>query len=359
MDAQCPSEPQDRLLVPASFAQRRIWFLDQLEPGTPLYNVPVRLWFEGGLDAGVLEAALREMVRRHESLRTTFASRGGEVFQAIGPDIALALRVVNLEDQADAEEQAAKLAEAEFQQAFDLASGPLWRAVLLRVAPRRHLLALTLHHIIFDGWSLNILIRELAALYQAFSAGQGSPLPELDWQYRQFAICQAESMKGPGMDRQMAYWRESLRGPLPVVQVHSRAARSSGRRSAGTRLAVKLPGPMTARLKSLARQEAATAPMVLLTAFDALLCRYTDQPDVIVGLPVAGRNRVETEGLIGFFVNTLALRVDVSGDPSFRELLRQVRRVTLDAYENQDVPFEMVVAEAQPERQPGEIPCST
>ena len=338
--------------LPLSFAQQRLWFLDQLVPDAPIYNIPLAYRVTGQLNVAALEQSLGEIVRRHEALRTTFTAVDGQPIQVIAPEIDLRLPVVDLweipETERDADVQ--RLTTQEAQQPFDLTTGPLLRVKLLRLDEAEHVLLLTMHHIISDGWSLNMLMRELTVLYEAFSTGKPASLPELPIQYADFALWQREWLSGAVLDSQLAYWKQQLGGELPVLELPTDRPRLPVQTYRGARQSFELSKDLTDALKALSRREGVTLFMTLLAAFKTLLYRYTGQEDVIVGVPIANRNRAEIEGLIGFFVNTLVLRSNLSGIPSFRELLGRVREVALGAYAHQDMPFEMLVEELQPER---------
>ncbi|MDY7077386.1 MAG: amino acid adenylation domain-containing protein [Chloroflexota bacterium] len=338
--------------LPLSFAQQRMWFLGQLEPGSPLYNVPDAVRINGPLDVAALERSLNEIVRRHEVLRTTFATVDGRAVQVIVPELSLVLPVVDLSGLPEAEREAEglRLAQEEAQHPFDLAKGPLLRATLLRLGEKDHMALLTMHHIVSDAWSSGVLIREIAALYQAFSAGEPSPLPELPVQYADFAHWQRNWLQDEVLEAQLSYWKQQLSGSAPLLELPTDRPRPAVQTFRGGHQAFVFPRELSAPLRALSQQEGATMFMTLLAAFQTLLYRYTGQEDVSVGTPIANRNRAETEGLIGFFVNTLVLRTDLSGDPSFRELLNRVREVALGAYTHQDLPFEKLVDTLQPER---------
>jgi len=345
-------QPRDTNKFPLSFAQERIWFMDQLEPNRPIYNLPDTHYFKGPLDLDALQRTLTEIVRRHESLRTTFQTFDGEPMQAIAPPQPLSLEVVDLSELPPQERQAEaqRLADDDAQRPFDLSRGPLFRAQLVRLAEEEHLLLITMHHIVSDGWSILRMGHELETLYQAYRSGESSPLPELPIQYADFAVWQREWMRGELLEKQLEYWREELGGELPELELpmdHPRPARQSFR---GAAEAIEYSGEILPRLKEIGRERNGTLFMTLLAAFDLLMWRYSGQADLLVGTPIANRNRRETEGLIGFFVNTLVLRTKVNGNGMFRELLDQVRETTLRAYEHQDVPFEKLVEELQPER---------
>ncbi|MBZ4377478.1 non-ribosomal peptide synthetase, partial [Corallococcus sp. AS-1-6] len=330
---------------PLSFAQQRLWFIDQLEPGTALYNVPVALRLEGDLDVGILERALREVMRRHEALRTTFAVQDDQPIQVIHSDMAL-----HLERAVVPAEDARQRIEQEMLKPFDLSRGPLIRALLLKLGESEHALVVTMHHIVSDGWSLGVLIREVGVLYTAYSSGQPSPLPELPVQYGDYAAWQRDWLRDETLRREVDYWKQSLMGAPLVLELPTDRPRPAVRTNAGTTLGFTLPLELSHRLSALARAEGASLFMVLLAGWQVLLSRYSGQDDISVGSPIAGRTRAEVEGLIGFFVNTLVLRAKVDGDASFRELLKQVRGTVLEAYEHQSVPFEKLVEALHPER---------
>jgi amino acid adenylation domain-containing protein len=338
--------------LPLSFAQERLWFLDRLMPGSPLYNIPAVLRLRGDLDERALGRALGEIVRRHEPLRTTFAERDGVPVQVIAPEGGFAMQVEDLSALGEAErtEAARRRATEDADGPFDLAAGPLFRVSLLRMEPENYLLLLTIHHIVGDGWSTGVFIRELSALYDAYVDGRESPLPELEVQYGDFAVWQREELQGEVLERELAWWKERLAGAPELLELPTDHPRPAVQTYRGAHERGDFPADLPERLSALARREGATLFMALLGAFQVLLARYSGSEDVVVGSPIAGRTRSELEGLIGFFVNTLVLRVDLSGDPSFREVLRRVREVTLGAYEHQDVPFERLVAEMEPER---------
>jgi len=338
--------------LPLSFAQQRLWFFDQLEPGSSAYNISTGFRLTGPLDVAALERSLNEIVRRHEALRTSFAVVDGQPVQVIAPAERFKLALVDLQKlpEAERETEARRLASEEAQGPFDLARGPLVRAGLLRLGEREHVLLLTMHHILSDGWSMGVLFRELSVLYEAFSNGDPSPLPELPVQYADFAVWQRQWLQGEVLEEQLSYWRERLGGAPPVLHLPTDRPRPAVQTYRGARKTLRLPNKLTDALKVLSRREEVTLFMTLLSAFKTLLCRYTGQEDIVVGSPIAGRTRPETEGLIGFFVNTLVLRSDLSGNPTFRQLLGRVREVALGAYTHQDLPFEKLVEELQPER---------
>ncbi len=338
--------------LPLSFAQERLWFLDQLEPGGTAYNVVGASALSGALNAAVLAVALCEIVRRHEALRTTFHAVEGQPRQRVVPPAPVPLPVVDLTalPSADRRAESQRLLAGEANRLFDLARGPLLRATLLRLEPDEHVLLLGLHHIVSDGWSVGVLTRELAAFYAAAASGRPSPLPELPVQYGDYAVWQRQWLQGEVVERQLAWWRQALAGAPMSLDLPTDRPRPAAPTNAGGQIAVDLPSDLSKALGSLGRQHGTTLFMTLLAGWAALLSRYASAEDVLVGSPVANRTRVEVEGLIGFFVNTLVLRSDLSSDPTFAELLRRVRRATLGAYDHQDLPFERLVEELQPER---------
>jgi amino acid adenylation domain-containing protein len=338
--------------MPVSYAQQRLWFMAQLEPESTVYNIPLAVRLRGALQVPALEQALGEIVRRHETLRTTFDAVGGQPVQVIAPPQPFKLPLVDLSvlPAAEREAEVRRLGVAEVQRPFDLAQGPLLRALLVRLAPDEHVALLTMHHIISDGWSRSILIREVGALYDAFATERPSPLPELPLQYADYAAWQRAWLSTPVLAEQLAYWRQQLAGAPPVLELPTDYPRAMLPGPGGASKTVRLPESLTGALKALGQTEGATLFMTLLAAWQALLARYTGQTDIVVGTPMANRPRPELEDLIGFFISTLVLRTDLAGRPTFRELLARVRAVTLGAYAHQDVPFEMLVEELQPER---------
>ncbi|HEX2189490.1 MAG TPA: amino acid adenylation domain-containing protein, partial [Longimicrobiaceae bacterium] len=337
--------------LPLSFAQQRLWFIEQLEPGTAAYALTEVLRLRGAPDTAALGRALDEVVRRHEALRTVFAPGADGPVQAVRPAPRGVLAEVELYGLGPAAEAAARrLADAEVARHFDLERGPLFRATLLRAAPDDALLLLSMHHAVSDGWSMGVLKRELSALYAAFTRGGASPLPELPFQYADYAAWQREWLRGEALERQADYWRGRLAGAPPLLELPTDFARPAVQGHRGRRASLVIPRPLADGLQALARREGATPFMALLAAWKLLLARQAGQEDVVVGTPVANRTRTEAEGLIGFFVNTLALRTDLSGDPSFRELLGRVRETTLGAYQHQELPFEQVLEAVRPGR---------
>ncbi|HKR14069.1 MAG TPA: amino acid adenylation domain-containing protein, partial [Pyrinomonadaceae bacterium] len=344
--------------LPLSFAQQRLWFLDQLEPANPLYNTPGALRLLGQLDIIAFEQALSEIVRRHETLRTTFQAVEGSPAQIISAPRQVNIPLIDLTTLNDVnrEHEAQRLIDAEARHRFDLSDGPLLRATLLRLHEEEHLLLFTMHHIISDGWSVGVLAREAAQLYAAFTGQTADPLPELPLQYADYAVWQREWLRGEMLEAQFDYWAKQFDGLSPVLELPLDHPRPKVRSLRGAFVPVEFDEELTKGLKALSRSEGATLFMTLLAAFQTLLSRYSAQHDVAVGVPLANRRRREIEDLIGFFVNTLVMRTNMAGDPSFRELLGRVRETALGAYAHQDVPFEMLVERFQPARDAAHTP---
>jgi hypothetical protein len=350
-------------VFPLSYAQQRLWFLDQLYPGSPLYNIPAAVQLNGPLHVRALQHSLNAIVRRHEVLRTTFAVIEGQPVQAVMPQFTLTLPVIDL-GLLPTSERATEVQQritTEAQTPFDLIRGPLLRATLLRLGEAEHVLLLTMHHIIADGWSIGVFVRELATLYETFSTGKPdttswSPLPELPIQYADFTVWQREWLEGGALEEQLRYWQRQLGGSLPVLALPTDHPRPAVQSFHGAKHTLALPLALTEALKALSQQEQSTLFMALLAAFKVLLHRYTNQTDIVVGSPIANRRLAATEELIGFFVNTLVLRSDLSENPSFRALLARVRESCLGAYTHQDVPFERLVEVLQPVRDPSHSP---
>jgi amino acid adenylation domain-containing protein len=338
--------------APLSFAQQRLWFIDRMEPGSPAYNIPHVLLLRGELDVRALRRALAETVRRQESLRTVFALAGDEPVQTVLPAGPVRLPVADLRALPEAHRagEARALLDAERSRAFDLARGPLFRALLVRMDEDDWRLALVVHHVVSDGWSTGILTREVSALYAAFRAGEASPLPPLPVQYADFAVWQRELLSGERLEEQVAWWRARLAGAPPVLDLPTDRPRPARPSAAGGACAVHLSADAARATRELARETESTPFMVLLAGWQALLGRYAGEEDVSVGTVVAGRPRRELEGVVGFFVNTLVMRTDLSGDPTVRELMGRVRETVLGAFAHQEVPFEKLVEELAPER---------
>jgi amino acid adenylation domain-containing protein len=338
--------------LPLSFAQQRLWFLEQLKPGDPMYHSFQALLIDGPLDARALELSLNEIICRHEILHTVFDTIGGLPVQRVEQFTPISLRILNLSDVPQEERSAAleQLAGVERERPFDLARGPLMRALLVVLGEQEHALLLTIHHIVIDGWSIDILCREMSALYEAFASGASVPLPDLPIQYVDFAVWQREYLQGEVLDKKVSYWREQLANVSSVLELPSDRRRPAIATFRCSKVTFDLGDELRQQLKTLSQREGMTLFMVLLAAFNALLYRYSGQTDIVVGTVIANRNRGETEGLIGFFVNMLVLRTDLSGNPTFLDLLQRVKQMTLAAYQHQDVPFEQIIEMLQPQR---------
>jgi amino acid adenylation domain-containing protein len=345
-------QPRNRNRFPLSYSQQRLWFLDQLEPGSALYNIAPAIRIRGALNVSALEMSFRELIRRHEALRTTFEKDGGQPVQVIHEESDFNITLTELTEiapaQIDAEIRQHAVAEA--ARPFNLQTGPLLRASLLRFSDLDHLLLITMHHIVSDNWSTGLLVHEVIRLYEAFSRNQPSPLPEITAQYADFAVWQRKWLRGKTLENQVKFWREHLEGAPPALEMPLDFQRPAYQTNNGDSLAFSLSKEELARLHELGRRYDATLFMTLLASFYVLLYRYSGQTDICVGTPIANRNRAETEALIGFFVNTLALRAGLSGNPAFAALLRQIKDITLGAYAHQDLPFETLVEELHPER---------
>jgi len=338
--------------LPLSYAQQRLWFLDQLEPESTFYNCPVAMRLSGPLNVTALEQTFAEVIRRHEVLRTSFPAQDGAPVQVITPACGFTLAVTDLSaaEESERETEAERLVHAEAQQPFDLANGPLVRARLIRLAEDDHIVLFTMHHIVSDGWSKGVLVNEVIMLYEALSAGLASPLEELPVQYADYTVWQREWLQGEVLSRQLAYWQEYLAGAPAVLELPTDHVRPAVQRFRGAHERLTLSLELSEAIKTLSRHEGATLFMTLLSAFQALLYRYTGQHDIVVGSPIANRNRKEIESLIGFFTNTLVLRSQLDDNLSFRELLKQVREVALSVYAHQDLPFERLVEMLQADR---------
>jgi amino acid adenylation domain-containing protein len=342
---------RDRPLA-LSFAQQRLWFLDQLDRQSALYNIPVALRLTGHLDVSSLARTLNEILRRHEALRTCFVDDDGSPAQVVMPWVDLPLAVSDLSDLPVKERgvEAQRLLMEEAQTRFDLEADLLIRGALLRLDKEEHVLLLTMHHIVSDGWSMGVVVREMAALYQAFTEGRPSPLPELPIQYADFAQWQREWLRGEVLERQLSYWKRQLADSPSLLALPTDRPRPAQSSHIGATLPFELPATLVSGLQMLSRRTQSTLFMTLCAAFNVLLARYSGQSDICIGTPIANRNRAEVEDLIGFFVNTLVLRTQVDLSLDFHSLLQQVRQHTLDAYAHQDVPFEQLVEALQPER---------
>ncbi len=330
--------------LPLSFGQQRLWFLDQLQPGTAEYVAPLAWWLRGAVNVAALQQALARVVARHEVLRSAVSVVDGQAWLTVEESVPVELPVIET-----AGDRLADLVAQAAGKPFDMAHAPLWRAHLMRTSPQEHVFVLALHHSVADAWSTGVLVHELSICYQALLAGDQPQLPALPVQYADFAVWQRNWLTGAVLDRQLGYWRRTLQG-LEPLELPTDRPRGAVRDTTGAAIDFTVPAHVAAALRALGRQRRTTLFMVLLAAFQELLARHTGRRDIAVGTPVAGRGRPETEPLVGFFVNTLVLRTDLSGDPTFTELLDRVRETTLGAYEHQDVPFERLVDELSPER---------
>lgn len=347
----------DVLTFPAALAQSTFWFLDQLEPRNPAFNVAVRFDLKGPLDRRIVELAFNEMIRRHESLRTYFVQENDELLQLIVPNLEISVGLTDISglpaDKRAAE--ADRLGTIEAQRPLDLGTLPLIRVGLIRVAPDHHILQVTVHHAIADGWSIGLITDEFGALYEALAAGKPSPLPPLPIQFADFTMWQREFMDGPEIAGQIAYWKHKLANHVEP-NFPTDHPRPAVKRWTGDIVSILLPKELTDRLQGIGQQHGATLFMVFLATFKVLLARYTGQGDIAIGSPIVGRTRKEIENLIGVFINTVILRTDLSGNPSFGKALDLVRTTAVDAMANQDLPFEALVRELQPARDPGRMP---
>ncbi|MCP4656308.1 MAG: AMP-binding protein, partial [bacterium] len=357
LEAPVVPVPRDRPLprrgtnggLPLSFGQERLWFLAQLEPENPAYNIPQAFRFRGPVEVAALEGGLEEIVRRHETLRTTFEEGPEGPVQIIASPAPLALAVVDL-TVAGGEQEAVRLLWRESGRPFDLAREWMIRACVLRLAAREHLLLVTVHHIVFDNWSQIVLHRELAEVYRALTSGRKPRLPALEVQYADFAAWQREQLRDQALERQIAYWTERLGSPPPAPALPTDRPRPPVETFAGKRLQVRVEPGLTARLETLGRKRGTTPFMTVLAIFQTLVHRLTGQDDLTTGTPVGGRTRPEVQDLIGIFINNLVLRTDLGGDPPFAELLDRVREVALGAFAHQDLPFEKLVEVLRPQR---------
>ena len=346
-----PTTPRTEKL-PLSFAQQRLWFLEQLQPGSSTYHIPTAVRLTGELNVEVLQQVINTIIQRHEVLRTNFKTVDEELIQVISPTKELILNSINLQliSKAEQETKVKEIAIAEARKPFNLEEDLLLRVTLLELEATEKVILLTMHHIISDGWSMEVLVKEIATLYAALSQNIPSLLKPLPIQYADFAVWQRQWLQGEVLATQLGYWKQQLGDTLPVIQLPTDFPRSRVQSFRGDTASFKRSSEISDKLRSIAKAENATLFMTLLAAFKVLLYRYTGQADIVVGSPIANRNRAELEGLIGFFVNTLVLRTDLSKNPTFAEVLQRVRQVTWDAYDHQDLPFEKLVEELHPER---------
>ena len=339
--------------LPLSFAQQRLWFLDRMVPDNPFYNINSSVTLSGAMNVEVLRRSVREIVRRHDVLRTSFELLEDGPAQVVDPEAELAIPLIDLQalDDQPRRRELSRLSREEGRRPFNLSRGPMLRLQVVRTAREGQVLLITVHHIAADGWSVRVLVDELIVLYEAFSQGEHSPLPELPIQYADFAVWQRQWFQGEVFQKQLIYWKNRLEGiassPLELPCDHPRPTIESFR---GSREQLRLKAPLVRELSATARRHRATLFMVLLSGYKSLLSRYSGQEDVAIGTGIANRNRQEVEDLIGFFVNTLVLRTDLSGLPSFQDILLRVRQTTVESYDHQDLPFEMLVEEMRPER---------
>ncbi len=345
-----PVKRQENL--PLSFAQQRLWFLAQLEPDSSFYNLSAAIRLQGQLNVEALQQSFNEIISRHEALRTNFQTTKGQAVAVISKAKPLTLQISDISKLSASQKEAEvrQQASQEAQKPFDLKGDLLLRVKLLYLGKEEHILLLTMHHIVFDGWSTDVLVQELATLYQAFCDGQPSPLPPLLIQYVDFAAWQRQWLQGEVLETQLSYWRKHLEDAPKVLELPTDHPRPAIQTFLGTTYSFELSKELSASLNKLSQQQGSTLFMTLLAAFQTLLWRYTGQEDIVIGSPIANRNRPEIEGLIGFFVNTLVLRTSLAGNPSFEELLKRVREVALGAYAHQDLPFELLVEQLQPQR---------
>lgn len=349
---------KDVFVFPMSFAQQRMWFFYQLQPNNPFYNVFIAVRLKGRVNTAVMERSLNEIVRRHEILRTAFLTMEGQPAQVIFPSLSLTMPLIDLREFSEGERETKvhRLAIEQALQPFDLSQPPLLRTTLIRVGEGEYVFFLVLHHIVSDGWSCVVLMRELAVLYDAFSAGGPSPLPELLIQYADFTVWQREWLQGQTLETLLDYWKRQLDGAPAVLALPTDHPRPALQTFRGARCPLVIPKKLTEALKTMSEREGVTLFVILLAAFKLLLYRHTGQDNIVVGSPIANRNTIEQEGLIGFIANTLALRTDLSGNPTFRELLGRVQEVCTGAYAHQDLPFERLVEELNPERSLSQSP---
>lgn len=365
-DERQPILPQARSTVldggavrmPTSFAQQRLWFLDQLEPGTPLYNLSTAVRLVGQLDFELLKCCIKEIFQRHETLRTIFGSEDGQPYQLILPQVEISLPVIDFRSLSEAERsvEVARLSAEQARLPFDLSQGPLIRLLALLLRDEETVVLVNVHHIVADGWSVGVLVYELSLLYASFLEGQPSPLPPLQIQYADYAVWQRQHLQGASLDNQLEYWKLKLADSLPLLDLPTDRPRSGKRTHNGSSYDFILPNQLTVKLRDFTQREGVTLFMTLLSVFQILLYRYCGQEDISTGVPLANRTRAEIENLIGFFVNTVVLRNNLHGQPSFRRFLQQVKENTLEAFANQDIPFELLVERQSPNRDLGSSP---
>ena len=335
-----------------SFAQQRLWFLYQLDPSSTAYHIPAALRLIGKLNIKALKEALTTITKRHEILRTTFSTINGTPIQIVSNNSNVSLSFVDISTLAPQvrQQELEQILLNENAKPFDLNKGPLWKVKVIKLSENEHVLYLLMHHIISDGWSVGVFVNEFSQLYNSYIQGSANPLPPLKIQYADFAVWQKKKLESEIKEKQLLYWKEKLSGHLPVLELPTDHPRPAIKSYRGSHRQSSIKGPLVEKIRQFSQQNGATIFMTLLSAFYALLYRYSNQPDICIGTPIANRNRAETQGLIGFFVNTLVLRNDLSGEPSFTELLQRTRNMVLEAFSHQDLPFEMLVEELHPER---------
>ena len=351
-DAQTiPRRPEGKPCA-LSFAQERLWFVEQLFPGSPAYNLCRALCLTGQLEVAALKRSLNRIVARHEVLRTCFLQRAGSPFQQVLETLELDLPLIDLSELTSEQrrQQSHRISTAEANRGFELSRAPLLRALLIKEADQDHVLVVTMHHIISDGWSIGVMVRELGEIYRAEIEGREAKIEELQVQYGDFAEWQREWLKGEVLEREMEYWKEQLSDAPHILNLPTDYPRRETLSARGSTQQFFLDESFSEAIRALGSEEAATPFMVLMSAFQLLLYRYSGQDNFLIGADVAGRNRAQIEPLIGFFINMLVTRADVSGDPTFRGLLRRVRDMAIAAYAHQDMPFDKIVEELQPAR---------
>jgi hypothetical protein len=357
--ATIPRVPRDRGGYELSYTQQRMWWIDQVESGSAAYIIPVAVRFRGAFQPALLERSLNECLRRHESLRTTFhLGSSGQPEQRVVPELTLPIPLVDLSslEASERQEEEQRLAFAVCSQPFNLEELPLIRTQLIRLTEQEHLWVVAVHHIVFDGWSTGVFVQEVAALYETLSRGAAPALPDLPAQVIDYAAWEREFLTEERVNKQVEYWKKQLSRPLPVLELPIDHARPAVRTSTGRHHNLFLQEGLPEQVQELSRREEVTLFVTMMAAFQTLLYRYTALEDIIVGFPISGRGPAETHGVIGAFINSLALRSRVGADMTFRELLQQVKQRTMEAFEHQDIPFERVLDAVQPERVPGHTP---
>jgi acyl carrier protein len=338
--------------LPLSYAQQRLWMVHQLDPHTGTYNMALSLRFRGQLDVAMLEASIGEIVNRHESLRTSFHEQDGEVWQEIAPSVEFVLKRIEIAEAASQEPEIEVVAQAvkEIDIPFELESAPLMRGLLMRLGAEDNVLVVTMHHIVSDDWSMNVFVQELLSLYRSRVSGASSEMRPLPIQYGDYAVWQRNTLTAEKLEPQLAYWRNQLQGAPQVISLPTKGPRPKVQSFRGALQQAELDAPLLESLRSLCQQQGATLFMALMTAFQVLLSKYSGNTDIVIGTDLANRTQIELERLIGFFVNVLPIRTDLSGDPSFAEALLRAKGVALEAYAHQETPFDKLVEDLSPER---------